>query len=79
MRFRYFLGVKGISYDGWRRESLYYAGFFSKYHDNEEWISCQECLCKLSNKGIVSYVARIGNGRHLFAVATKRVSKNFIS
>lgn len=30
-------------------------------------------------RAFVSYMARKGNGRHLFAVSTKRVSKNFIS
>ena len=30
-------------------------------------------------RAYVSYKARIGNGKHLFAVATKRDSKNFIS
>jgi hypothetical protein len=30
-------------------------------------------------RAFVSYMARIGNGRHLFAVATKHVGKNFIS
>jgi hypothetical protein len=29
-------------------------------------------------RALVSYTAHKGNGRHLFAVATKRVSKNFI-
>lgn len=30
-------------------------------------------------RAFVSYMARKGNGRHLFAVATTRVSKNLIS
>jgi len=61
------------------RECLYYAGFFSEYHDNVVWISSQECLAYYVIRAFVSYMARIGNGRHLFAVATKSFSMNFIS
>jgi hypothetical protein len=82
MRFRYFLGVEGISYDGRRRGCLYYAGFFSEYHGNVERISCQDAknVCaEYLIRAFVFYMARIGNVRHLFAMATKRISKNFIS
>jgi hypothetical protein len=64
MQFRYFLGIKGISYDGWRRECVYYAGLNI----------CANYLIR----AFVSHLAYTGNGRHTLAVATKCVSKNFI-
>jgi hypothetical protein len=94
MRFSCFHGVKGILRAEGRGECeaeddaeyLCYAGFFSEYHNGEECISGQKCLtwaytfcANYLTGAFVAYMARVGNGIHLFAVATKSVSKKFVS